>query len=62
MRQFKVTVSADNAPPIITKTVSAGGPNDAMRIVLDFLKDDARVMDAKTWNVTIKEVADTQGS
>lgn len=55
MRQFTVTVGTGNAPPIITEAVTADGPNDAMRIVLDLLKHDPRVMDAETWDVTIKE-------
>jgi protein subunit release factor A len=62
MRQFTVTVGADNAPPIITETVNATDPNEAMLIVLDLFKFDDRVMDAKTWNVTINEGTDAQGS
>ena len=57
MRRFTVTVGADNAPPIIIETIDASDPNEAMHIVLDQLKFDDRVMDAETWNVTIKEVA-----
>lgn len=55
MQKFIVTVGADKAEPIITETVDADNPNDAMRIVLDRLKFDKRVMDEKTWNVTITE-------
>ena len=58
MRKFLVTVGADNAPPIITEAVEASDPNQAMLIVLELFKFDERVMDSKTWNITIAEADD----